>query len=212
MKIEKISETQVKFLLNQSDLKERNIKITELAYGSEKTQALFREMMEQAMIECGFETENAPLMIEAIPVSTDSIMIIISKVNSTVDLENKFNLMPQTKDARKFKRKQAYEPQPTYNDNDITVYSFDTLDQVADVSVRLYGYFNGTNFLYKNDKRYFLILQNDNSDDRLEMAELEIILSEYGQKHISTVISQYYLKEHGELLINNPAINILATL
>ncbi len=214
LKIEKISENKVKFLLNQVDLMERNIKISDLAYGSEKTQALFREMMEQAVMECGFEVENAPLMIEAIPVSPESIMIIVSKVDGSADLENKFNLLPQTKDTRKFKKSASPTHAghtSTYDDKNISVYSFDTLDDVTNASVRLFGYFNGTNFLYKNQKRYFLILQNDNSDDKVEMEELETVLSEYGQKHASNVVSKYYLKEHGELLINDSAIRVLAT-
>ena len=58
LKIEKISENQIKVFLDKADLKERNIKLTELAYGSEKTQALFREMMEQAVETCGFDIEK----------------------------------------------------------------------------------------------------------------------------------------------------------
>lgn len=58
MRIEKISENQIKFLLSKADLTERDIKITELAYGSEKTQELFREMMEQAMAECGLDRKS----------------------------------------------------------------------------------------------------------------------------------------------------------
>ncbi|HOA80297.1 MAG TPA: adaptor protein MecA, partial [Defluviitaleaceae bacterium] len=48
MKIEKISDTQIKIILNQADLKNRDIKISELAYGSKKAQELFRDMMETA--------------------------------------------------------------------------------------------------------------------------------------------------------------------
>lgn len=68
MKIEKISESQIKFILTQSDLSERNIKIEDLTSPSEKTQALFRDIMEQAMEEYGFSSENTPLMVEAVPV------------------------------------------------------------------------------------------------------------------------------------------------
>lgn len=37
-------------------------------------------MMQQAQIQFGFEADNIPLMIEAIPVSTESIILIITKV------------------------------------------------------------------------------------------------------------------------------------
>lgn len=108
MKIERISDTQIKFILNKTDLKEKNIKITELAYGSEKTQELFREMMEQAYNEYGFEAENTPLMIEAIPVAMDSIMIIVTKVANGDDIESKFNnFLPKPKDYNRFRSKDS---------------------------------------------------------------------------------------------------------
>ena len=48
MKIEKINENQIKCTLNKSDLASRHIKISELAYGSEKAKDLFRDMMQQS--------------------------------------------------------------------------------------------------------------------------------------------------------------------
>ena len=81
MKIEKISDTQIRVTLNHSDLQNRDIKIGELAYGSTKAQALFRDMMAKAYEDFGFEAENVPLMIEAVPLSTDSIMIVVTKVS-----------------------------------------------------------------------------------------------------------------------------------
>ena len=80
MKIEKVSDTQIQVTLNHSDLMDRDIKISELAYGSKKAQALFRAMMARAYEDFGFVTENVPLMIEAVPLSSESIMIVVTKV------------------------------------------------------------------------------------------------------------------------------------
>ena len=71
MKIEKINENQIRCTLTKSDLEERHIRLSELAYGSDKAKDLFRDMMQQANTEFGFEADNIPLMIEAIPVSAD---------------------------------------------------------------------------------------------------------------------------------------------
>ena len=57
MKIERISENQIRCTLSKHDLMERHLKISELAYGSEKAKELFRDMMEQANINLGFEAE-----------------------------------------------------------------------------------------------------------------------------------------------------------
>ena len=88
MKIEKISETQIRCTLSRQDLAERDLKISELAYGSDKAKDLFRELMVQASYECGFEAEDIPLMIEAIPVSGDCIVLVITKVEDPEETEN----------------------------------------------------------------------------------------------------------------------------
>lgn len=91
MKIEKINENQIRCTLTKSDLEERQIRLSELAYGSEKAKDLFRDMMQQANTEFGFEADNIPLMIEAIPVSADSIILIISKVEDPEELDTRFS-------------------------------------------------------------------------------------------------------------------------
>ena len=54
---------------SKEDLADRNIKLSELAYGTGKTRELFQDMMQQANDDFGFEVNDIPLMVEAIPVS-----------------------------------------------------------------------------------------------------------------------------------------------
>lgn len=91
MKIEKISETQIRCTLNKNDLADRHLRISELAYGSEKAKALFRDMMQQASSEFGFDVDNIPLMIEAIPVSPDCLILVITKVEDPDELDTRFS-------------------------------------------------------------------------------------------------------------------------
>lgn len=91
MKIEKISDNQIKCTLSKEDLATRQIRVSELAYGSEKTQGLFREMLREADYEYGFEANNTPLMIEAIPVSSEGIVLIITKVDDPEELDTRFS-------------------------------------------------------------------------------------------------------------------------
>ena len=55
MKIERISDNQIRCTLTSLDLSSRGINLAELAYGSEKARNLFREMIQQAAQEVGFE-------------------------------------------------------------------------------------------------------------------------------------------------------------
>ena len=91
MKIEKINENQIRCTLTSSDLSGRKIKLSELAYGTDKAKSLFREMMAQARKQCGFEANNIPLMIEAVPVNADSIVLIITKVEDPEELDTRFS-------------------------------------------------------------------------------------------------------------------------
>ena len=91
MKIEKINDNQIRCTLNKADLAARHLKISELAYGSDKAKALFRDMMQQASAELGFDAEDIPLMIEAIPVSAECIVLIVTKVDDPEELDTRFS-------------------------------------------------------------------------------------------------------------------------
>ncbi|MBQ9065558.1 MAG: adaptor protein MecA [Blautia sp.] len=91
MKIEKINDNQIRCTLYRQDLENHQIRLSELAYGTEKAKQLFRDMIEQAHTQFGFEADNIPLMIEAIPVNTESIVLIITKVEDPEELDTRFS-------------------------------------------------------------------------------------------------------------------------
>ncbi|MCM1046806.1 MAG: adaptor protein MecA [Clostridiales bacterium] len=91
MKIEKVNEHQIRCTLTREDLADRELKISELAYGTEKAKTLFRDMMQQAAYEFGFEAEDIPLMIEAIPLNAECIVLIITKVEDPEELDTRFS-------------------------------------------------------------------------------------------------------------------------
>lgn len=91
MKIEKVSNNQIRCTLTKQDLADRELKLSELAYGSEKAKRLFRDMMQQASYEVGFEAEDIPLMIEAIPISDDCIILTVTKVENPDELDTRFS-------------------------------------------------------------------------------------------------------------------------
>lgn len=99
MKIEKVNDHQIRCTLTGADLANRELKISELAYGSEKAKNLFRDMMQQANFEFGFDAEDIPLMIEAIPINADCIVLIITKVEDPDELDTRFsNFAPGVSD------------------------------------------------------------------------------------------------------------------
>ena len=91
MRIERINENSIRCTLTNFDLSVRNVNLSELTYGSEKARNLFREMVQKASSEVGFEAEDIPLMVEAIPLSNESIMLVITKIEDPEELDTRFS-------------------------------------------------------------------------------------------------------------------------
>jgi adapter protein MecA 1/2 len=224
MEIEKINENQIKFVLTNKDLKERNIKISELAYGSEKTRSLFQEMMEQASMKYDFRADDTPLMIEAIPISIEIMIVLITKVANPDEIESRFNCFSgasalNAEDIESISNdfdfnhllEEKFKPLKKQQDASgyVLIYSFDSLDTVSDVSKRITGTYSGKSALFKHDRVLYLILEENRSRRSSASIHLEAVLSEYGHKRPVTYISKNFLLEHGEKIIKENAIETL---
>lgn len=129
MKIERLNENQIRCTLNKSDLASRQLKINELAYGSDKAKELFRDMMQQASYELGFEAEDTPLMIEAIPVSSECIVLIVTKVDNPEELDTRFSrFSPSDSDDDNF----DFDDIETIEGNDYSDFSLPTANEELD--------------------------------------------------------------------------------
>lgn len=91
MRIERISENQIRCTLTKSDLEEHELLLNDLAFGGDRAKELFRDLMAQASDELGFEADDIPLMIEAVPVSSEKIVLIITKMDSPEELDDRFS-------------------------------------------------------------------------------------------------------------------------
>lgn len=110
MKIEKVNENQIRCTLTREDLDSRQLKLSEIAYGSEKAKSLFKDVMQQASYEYGFEAEDIPLMIEAIPMSSGCIVFIITKVEDPEELDTRFSkFAPSIHEGEEMYEEEIYE-------------------------------------------------------------------------------------------------------
>jgi len=180
MKLEKINENQIRCILNREDLVERQLRISELAYGSEKAKALFHEMMIQAESEFGFEADNIPLMIESIPISHDCLILNITKVEEPDELDTRFSNFTPFGDMEYAgfentdfiadeiincfehiaemmaksvigEDNQLMPPElPELSSQFTKVFSFDGISEVAELSHILIPFYFGENTLYKS--------------------------------------------------------------
>lgn len=91
MRIERVNDNQIRCTLTKQDLADRQINLRELAYGSEKAKGLFHDMIQQANYELGFEANDIPLMVEAIPLSSESLILVITKVEYPEEVDTRFS-------------------------------------------------------------------------------------------------------------------------
>ena len=219
MKIEKVNENQIRCTLTREDLASRELKISELAYGTEKAKSLFRDMMQQANFEFGFEAEDIPLMIEAIPLNADCIVLIITKVEDPEELDTRFSRfapsVTEDSDDDSDESTAAETPAaPAPEENDAVrsrLFRMDTLNQVINAAVVAAGHYHGFSTLYHEEGTdgYYLIL-TQGEEDREVFDRVCNVISEYGIPKRSTPASLTFLEEHCSTLIDEHALQRLS--
>ena len=207
MKIEKINENKIRCFLTRDDLENRHIKLSEIAYGTEKARSLFRDMMEQASSQFGFEADNIPLMVEAIPMSNECIILDITKVADPEELDTRFSrFSPASPDLLDDSQKDMI---PDGADEVLDL--FHRMNPILDVARILSGHYHGENSLYKNPETgdyYLLVSKSDHKPE--EFNKVCNILSEYGTSAKYSPSGEAYMKEHYTLLMEHCALQQLA--
>ena len=231
MKIEKINENQIRCTLNSSDLTDRQLNLGELAYGSARARNLFREMMQQAFNDFGFDAEDNPLMVEAIPLSSDSIMLIITKVDDPEELDTRFAKFSPGSEAENdsfhdsgmpLRLEGAPEPELVADSQEaketpgtglLWIFRFSSLEAVSQAAEVLAESFDGHNCLYRDpvSKNYFLVISRQGYGEE-DFARVLNTLSEFGIRVKSTYASEAYYQEHFELIIDGLALQVLRVL
>ena len=205
MKIEKVNENQIRCTLTREDLASRELKISELAYGTEKAKSLFRDMMQQANFEFGFEAEDIPLMIEAIPLNADCIVLIITKVEDPDELDTRFS---------RFAPSVTEESDEDSDESDSVrsrLFRMESLKQVINAAVIAGSHYHGLSTLYHEEGTdgYYLIL-TQGEEDREVFDRVCNVISEYGIPKRSTPASLTFLEEHCSTLIAEHALQRLS--
>ena len=234
LKIERINENQIRCILSTSDLHARHISLLELAYGNERARRLFREMIELADNEVGFHVDDIPLMIEAIPLSGDGIMLIITKVEDPDELDTRFAKFAPGMDEAEDVPGDAFsafhgsagdiletlnrllesgdsEEKPEELGRIFSVFRFSGLDPLCRAAMVLSGLYRGENTLYRSesDHSYYLTVHKSGHTPE-DFNKICNILTEYGERIRSTPSSEAYFQEHLTPMVAGDALQKLA--
>lgn len=238
MKIEKVSENQIRCTLTKEDLASRELKISELAYGTEKAKNLFRDMMQQANFEFGFEAEDIPLMIEAIPMNAECIVLIITKVEDPEELDTRFaRFAPSVHEELEaednadaadevldlFRRLQGSEDatsplivdtepsSDTENPLLMRMLRFHSLHRLMTAAAAVSCDITGTSSLYRDAREdCYLLLLTHPQKESAGFNKCCNVLSEYGSFLKVLPSTPSYLDEHCEAVISENALQTLS--
>jgi len=195
MKFKRLSEDKIQIIVSSEDLEKRNVKKWDFMPNSPKAQEFFQEMLDQAYEECGFEVDaDTQLMVEAYPMTSDSLVITVTKVRQLDKDEYDDELLDDLEDE-----------EIAELESDELVYLFKDFEDVIQFCKQINGDYRDGSNMYKLGNVYYLtFLEPDNlSDHALGM------LGEYGN---IVHLAEAYLAEHGKLMIKDKAIEVMANL
>lgn len=242
MKIERINDNQIRCTLSSFDLSSRNLNLGELAYGSEKARGLFREMIQKASSEVGFEAEDTPLMVEAIPLSNESVMLVITKIDDPEELDTRFSrfspmneepasgfaglaseLLEGAEDLLKLfgsdlepaaeTDEVLSKPELSDEKSSVRIYGFSSLDDISDAARAAGTGYDGINTLYKKpETSQYFLVVTNIGCDASDFSRTCNILSEYGTKIPHEYAAEAYYEEHYERIVDKKALQVLAAI
>jgi len=204
MKIERISENILRVTISLDDLEERNISLESLNYNSPAAQELFWDMMEQAEVQFGFDLSDSQLVIEPVSDLDDEFIITITKIDEDGDFESiqKYIKSKLRKSDLKIKKKSK----KLYST--LLIYSFESFDDLCNLSKELSAIYNGESTLYRYGSIYYLVLVR-NSFSINNFRKFEALLNEYGRRIPNTNFYEGYLNEYGVKIAEGNALDII---
>ena len=223
MKIEKVNDNQIRCTLSKMDLEDRQIKLSELAYGSKKAKELFQDMIDQANEAFGFEVDDIPLMIEAIPMSGENVILLISKVEAPEELDTRFSRFTEGDEGEEptgvsdfiIPKESLTEvmAQTDASADPVCMFEFTDMDCLWRISHVVGDFYQGENRLYKDkskNKYYLFVHKSQHSAE--DFNRLCNLMVEYGAMKKYTPAIEGYYREHGKLILKDRALQTLQSL
>lgn len=220
MNIERLNDNQIKATLDQSDLDKWNIRISDLASGSPQAKEVLKEMIVKASEDLDFHIDNVPLVVEAVPVSHDKLVLVVTRVEEPEDLLDKMPLLNNLLNLDieidedelplpPSKKGTAKEDAPC----DCRLYYYDELDDACRMASCIHRLFRGNSALYKDsDSGEFYLVLERNGQDPKEFDEACAVASEYGHHMRATNYTRAFFDEHFRCIFAEDAVGMLAEL
>ncbi|KXG11078.1 genetic competence negative regulator [Anoxybacillus rupiensis] len=189
MRLERLTHNKIKIFLTFDDLMDRGLTKDDLWKDTFKVQQLFRDMIEEANEELGFEV-NGSIAVEVYSLPAQGMVVIVTSEDQEHDFDEEF-------------ADDYIEMQVTLDESEDIFYEFQTFEDVIQLAHRLYaiGCVDGT--LYSYNQRFYLHVSEE---PPVAADDFIAILAEFGS---SSTITIHRVAEYGKKIMDHRAIEQL---
>jgi adapter protein MecA 1/2 len=186
MRLERLNYNKIKIFLTFDDLVERGLTKEDLWKDTFKVHQLFRDMIDEASEELGFEI-NGSVAVEVYSLPAQGMVVIVTSEGEMTDEED-----DEFSDD-------YIEMQVTLDESDDIFFEFRTLEDVIQLAERLYALGCHGGSLYSYEGRFYLYFE----EPTIDTDDFVAILAEYGSPSTLTI---HRVQEYGKKLMEDQAI------
>ena len=208
MELIRISDSKVKIMLTPTDMCHFELSNGDFGDNSQKMRRAFRNLLKEVKRQIDFDADDERLSIQYFPSREGGCEMFLTHLQPLICAGETNDRLPVTRcesDLSLF---------PKYNTvfHHSRAYRFDGIDDLLSVCRRLVrcGYIGESSAYADEQKRYFLILSVTSASPFSIPEELQFIL-EYGILQSAAEV-RLYIREHGNVIREKNAIEILASL
>lgn len=196
MKFEKLSDYKLKITLSNEELPNNNTDLDSFMSDPSSARKSFLDILDKAKDEVGFNVGNNKVRIDAKYQSNGNFIFTVTK------------LVPKKKSVKKVKPQKV----STNRKNNCLIYSFDNIEHffnfcffLKNQKINCLKSFCKITELYKLDNKYYLVFNEINNEYKY-IGKLYSGMTEFGTYFSAQEVMFFMLKERGELIIANNAI------
>ncbi|MBM7661217.1 adapter protein MecA 1/2 [Bacillus mesophilus] len=188
MRLERLTYNKIKVFLTFDDLLERGLTKEDLWHDAPKVQQLFRDMMDEASLELGFEADG-PIAVEVFSLQAQGMVVIVTK--ETADYEDSDEFLDE-----------YIEMQVTLDESYDIFYEFNTFEDVLSLAKRMFALDITGGSLYSYQQKYYLLFEDNEFGDK-NVDNMIALLAEFGNP---ATVTTYRVNEYGKELMKEQAL------
>lgn len=201
MKIERLSESKIKIIIDAADIRAWNVDLKNFIDNTPEAQDMFYHALKQAERDVDFCIGNSQLMVETLPLTNNGFVMMVSKLENNTDVAQALQ-----KAGKRLKQTEFKISRRSRAHSLLRIFKFEDFESLCDGVREVFETYMGDSRLTKYQGKFYLEIV---PRDTVGLFELENILSEFSVKMPEPLTLQGVLNEHGLVMMKEKAISII---